>query len=102
MRSCEYERFVICQITLRIALDFSYQDGYLCWVQGLAMRGPEGDAPHEACTYCPGSVRGKGVEKVFAWSAPAGRTVFDPEQRTGQVGQASGEVLPYDLGGQIA
>ena len=66
------------------------------------MRGSEGDTPHEACAYCPGTVRGEGVEEVFARSAPAGRAVFDPEQWTGQVGQPTGEVFPYYLGGQIA
>src|SRR5215208_174580 len=66
------------------------------------MRGSEGDAPHETCAHRPGTVRGEGVEKVLARSAPAGRTVFDPEQWTGQVGQPAGEVFPYDLGGQIA
>jgi hypothetical protein len=88
-------------ILLPITLDFPNEDGYLCRIQGFALRGSKGNAPHEACAYGSGTVRGEGVQEVLAWPAPAGRTVFDPEQWTGQIWQTTREVLPDNLGGQI-
>src|SRR5215204_4918969 len=66
------------------------------------MRGPEGNAPHESCAHGSGTVRGEGMEEIFARSAPAGRAVFDPEQWTGEIRQTAREVLPDHLGSQIS
>jgi hypothetical protein len=88
-------------ILLPVTLEFPNEDGYLCRSEGLALRGSKGNAPHEACAYGSGTVRGEGVQEVLAWPAPAGRTVFDPEQWTGQIRQPTREVLPDNLGGQI-
>ena len=60
-------------------LNAFYEDGRFRRGQRLAVGGSEGYASHEAGAHGFRMVRGESVEEVFAWSAPAGRAVFDPE-----------------------